>query len=102
MAVEVLVLQVDNRIGIFNGTDEKTTGIAWERGVHNLEPWHMAEDRFEFFRMMRAAPEAPPARCPYSHRHGVSRTKMNRRGVVDQLVQSGIHEIEELHFDDRP
>jgi len=100
-AVEVLVLEVENRVRILDRRDQEPLGVLGCRRAHDLDPRDVRERALGVLRVERAARESSAGREPDDDRHRCpgAVALLGRDG--DQVVPRARDEVGELHLGDR-
>ena len=100
-AVEVLVLEVENRVRILDRRDQEPLGVLGRRRADDLESRDVRERALGVLRVERAAREAAAGREPDDDRHRRPGAVALLRRDGDQVVPRARDEVGELHLGDR-
>ena len=103
-SVQVLVLEVHDRIVIADGGFQQSFRVVGGRRRHDLQPRTMDEPRFGVLRVIQAPADITATRRAHDngHRCPAAVTVPERRRLVDDLIEPARDEIGELHLGDRP
>ena len=101
-AIQVLVLQKDNRIVVADRRLQQSLGVVGCGGFNDLEARRVYVGHLRVLGVKRAAAKAASRGGANDQRHGPSPAEAALGGKVRDLVERAGHEIRELHFDDRP
>src|SRR5574341_1150491 len=102
MAVEVLVLKVDDWIRIAYRGLQESFGIAGGGGGHQLQTRHVKEPGLWRLRVIRPGVNAAAVRRPDDQRDGFAEAVVLLGRHIDDLVEGAGNEIGELHLHHRP
>ena len=102
IAIERDVLVVEHRIRIGHRRRHQPARVLGRRRHDNLQSRRPIEPRLGVLAVVRTGIAQPAPRHPHHHRHLAAPPVADLGGVVDQLVETGGHEIVELHLADRP
>src|SRR5436190_9575742 len=102
MVIEVFVLAENDRIIQGNRFKEHAVSILYGRWGHNYQARVMGINGFHTLAVKRTATRGAAAGQAHCNRARHFGSPMERRGLVDNLIESDRREIRELHFDNRP
>ena len=101
-AVQVLVLEVEDRVRILDRADQQALGVLGRRRADALEAGDVRERRLRVLRVERAAGEAAARRQPHDDRHRRAGAVALLRRDGDEVVPGAGDEVRELHLGDGP
>ena len=101
-AVEVLVLEVEDRIVVADRRLQQSFRVVGGRRLDHLQARRVEEERLRVERVERPAADAAAGRTADDDWHAGAVAIPARRGEVRQHVEAARDEIDELDFTDRP
>src|SRR5262245_58120778 len=102
MVIKIFVLAKNDRVIDGHSLEQHAVSIFNGRRRHHDQAWIMRIDRLHTLAMKRTAAGRTTRRQAYGNRTRHPRPPMERRSLVDNLVESDCRKIRELHFNDWP
>ena len=102
-AIQILVLEVHDRIVVANGGLEQPFRVVRRRRRDDFQAGPVNEPRLGILRVIQPAADVAAARRADDDRHrGAAAVSIaQRRGLIDDLIEAAGDEVRELHFRDR-
>src|SRR5262245_23826534 len=96
--VEVLVLEVEHRVGILDCADDQALGVLGRRRAHDLQAGDVRERALRVLAVERPAGETAARRKPDDDRHGRPCAVALLRRHRDEVIPRARDEVRELHL----
>jgi hypothetical protein len=97
------VLENQHRIGVVDRREEQSLGVVRRRWLHDLQPRHVREPRFQALAVLRGGAGAGTAGQADHHRHAglAAEHEMDLGRLIDDLLHCQRHEVGELQLEHR-